>query len=51
MIYIMTIIQMILSGNKNGRNAGAIIEYKHELYRVAQDCEAGYGENIQGTYT
>lgn len=29
-----------------GRNAGSLLEYKGELYRVAQDCEKRYGDNV-----
>ena len=32
--------------NKYGRNAGSLIEHKDGLFRVAQDCEKGYGDNI-----
>ena len=31
---------------KYGRNAGSFLEYKGELYRVAQDCEKRYGDNV-----
>ena len=31
---------------KYGRNAGSFLEYKGELYRVAQDCEKRYGNNV-----
>lgn len=36
----------VVRSNKYGRNAGSLFEYDNKLYRVAQDCEAGYGENI-----
>lgn len=32
--------------NKYGRNAGHLIKYCGELYRFAQDCEKGYGDNV-----
>lgn len=31
---------------KYGRNAGSFLEYKGELYRVVQDCEKRYGDNV-----
>ena len=31
---------------KYGRNAGSFLDYKGELYRVAQDCEKRYGDNV-----
>lgn len=36
----------ICVGNKYGRNAGSLIEYNGELFRLAQDCESLYGDNI-----
>ena len=36
----------ICVSNKYGRNAGHFTEYGGALYRFAQDCEKGYGENI-----
>lgn len=36
----------IYIGNKYGRNAGNIFEYKGKLYRVAQDCVERYGDNV-----
>ena len=36
----------VVQSNKYGRNAGSLFEYGNKLYRVAQDCETGYGENI-----
>ena len=32
--------------NKYGRNAGHLAEYSGELFRFAQDCENGYGDNV-----
>lgn len=29
-----------------GRNAGSLIQYGEKLYRVAQDCESRYGDNV-----
>lgn len=31
---------------KYGRNAGCLLEYNGHLYRVAQDCEVRYGDNV-----
>lgn len=31
---------------KYGRNAGCLIEHNNELFRLAQDCENGYGDNV-----
>lgn len=36
----------ISKSHKYGRNAGSIIEYGNKFYRVAQDCEKCYGDNI-----
>ena len=36
----------ICVSNKYGRNAGHFTEYGGELYRFAQDCENGYGDNV-----
>jgi len=36
----------ISAGNKYGRNAGCLFMYQGNLYRVAQDCEKKYGDNI-----
>ena len=36
----------ICVGNKYGRNAGHFMEYCGELYRFAQDCDNGYGNNV-----
>lgn len=36
----------ICVGNKYGRNAGHLIKYSGDLFRFAQDCENGYGNNI-----
>ena len=36
----------ICTNNKYGRNAGSLIEYSKKLYRVAQDCENRYGDNV-----
>lgn len=33
-------------GNKYGRNAGNLLEYNGKLYRVAQDCEYRYGDDV-----
>ena len=32
--------------NKFGRNAGSLIEYSNKLFRLAQDCENSYGDNV-----
>lgn len=32
--------------NKYGRNAGCLINSNDKLYRVAQDCEKKYGDNV-----
>lgn len=36
----------VCSDNKYGRNAGSLFEYNGKLYRVAQDCEKRYGDNV-----
>ena len=36
----------ICVSNKYGRNAGHFMEYCGELFRFAQDCENGYGDNV-----
>lgn len=36
----------ICVSNKYGRNAGSFIEYGSELFRLAQDCEKSYGDNV-----
>lgn len=36
----------VCSSNKYGRNAGSLFEYDGHFYRVAQDCEIRYGDNI-----
>lgn len=36
----------ICESMKYGRNGGGVIEHKGLLYRVAQDCEKRYGDNI-----
>jgi hypothetical protein len=36
----------ILISKKYGRNAGSLIEIDGKLYRVAQDCEKRYGDNV-----
>ena len=36
----------ICVSNKYGRNAGHFTEHHSELYRFAQDCEKGYGDNV-----
>ena len=36
----------ICVSNKYGRNAGHLAEYGGELFRFAQDCENGYGDNV-----
>lgn len=36
----------ICVNNKYGRNAGHFTEHHGELYRFAQDCEKGYGDNV-----
>ena len=36
----------ICVGNKYGRNAGCLFTYDNKLYRVAQNCEIRYGDNL-----
>lgn len=36
----------ICSNNKYGRNAGSLFELDGKLYRVAQNCENSYGDNV-----
>ena len=36
----------VCAGNKYGRNAGHLMEYNGDLFRFAQDCENGYGDNV-----
>lgn len=36
----------VYSNNKFGRCAGSMFKHKKTLYRVAQDCENGYGNNV-----
>lgn len=36
----------ICVSNKYGRNAGQLMEYGGNLFRFAQDCEKGYGNNV-----
>lgn len=36
----------VTKSNKTGRNAGSLLENNHAVYRFAQDCVAGYGENV-----
>ena len=36
----------ICVSNKYGRNAGHFTQYQGALYRFAQDCENGYGDNV-----
>lgn len=36
----------ICVSNKFGRCGGGMIKYKGELFRIAQDCESGYGDNL-----
>ena len=36
----------IIENNKYGRNAGGLIKYNGKQYRVAQDCEKKYGEDV-----
>lgn len=36
----------ICVSNKYGRNAGHLTKYGGELFRFAQDCENGYGDNV-----
>ena len=36
----------ICSNNNYGRNAGSLFEYGSRLYRVAQNCEKRYGDNV-----
>ena len=36
----------VCQSNKYGRNAGSVDRNNDKLYRVAQDCSSGYGENV-----
>lgn len=36
----------VVVGNKFGRNAGSLFDYNNKLYRVAQDCELRYGDDV-----
>ena len=36
----------ICSNNNYGRNAGSLFKYESRLYRVAQNCEKRYGDNV-----
>lgn len=36
----------VCMSKKYGRNAGSLIQYDGKLYRVAQDCENRYGDNV-----
>lgn len=36
----------VCASKKYGRNAGCLIEHNHELFRLAQDCENRYGDNV-----
>ncbi len=36
----------LVRSNMYGRNAGSIIKYKGDIWRVAQDCVNSYGENV-----
>lgn len=36
----------IATGNKYGRNGGGFVFWKDKLFRISQDCENGYGENL-----
>ena len=36
----------VCNSNKYGRNAGSVDLRDSNLYRVAQDCSSGYGENV-----
>ena len=36
----------ICKSNKFGRNAGSLIQRGEKFYRVAQDCEKRYGDNV-----
>lgn len=44
--YMEHIMSPLTKSNRYGRNAGSIFEYAGNLYRVAQDCDKGYGENV-----
>lgn len=44
--YVEHSMSPICIDNRYGRNAGSLIEYKEQLYRVAQNCEKRYGDNI-----
>lgn len=36
----------IATGNKYGRNGGGFVYWNDKLFRISQDCENGYGENL-----
>lgn len=36
----------ICISNKYGRNAGSIVKFNNTIYRVSQDCEKKYGDNV-----
>lgn len=36
----------ICIGNKYGRNAGCFLRYRNKLFRVAQDCDIKYGNDV-----
>ena len=36
----------VCASRKFGRNAGSLIQYNGKLFRVAQDCENRYGDNV-----
>lgn len=37
---------VITSNNKYARNAGSMFRWENQLFRVAQDCEYKYGDNV-----
>lgn len=44
--YLLHPVSPVAVGNKYGRNAGSLLDYNGKLYRVAQDCEYRYGDDV-----
>ncbi len=44
--YFEHIMSPVVRSNKTGRCGGNIFKYENNLFRIAQDCEQGYGDNI-----
>lgn len=36
----------LCKSNKYARNGGALRSYKNEIYRISQNCDQGYGDNL-----